>query len=98
MDIADVRLAILTGDFDPHLDLLIADLQDRKRRLAPKASDFTVGDKVRYVAAVRPKYLAGVEGVVATINRTKIVVRLDKPVGRFSGLITTPTALVEKVK
>lgn len=97
MELADVRLSILTGEFDDHLQLLVDDLQDRKRRLAPKATDFSVGDTVKYVATARPKYLAGSTGVVTKINRTKVVVKIDTPVGKFAGNITTPTALIEKV-
>jgi hypothetical protein len=97
MELSDLRLAILTGTFDDSLDLLVADLQDRKRRTAPKATDFSVGDTVKYVPAVRPKYLAGAVGKITKINRTKVVVRLDTPVGRFAGNITTPTNLIEKV-
>ncbi len=58
---------------------------------------FSVGDAVKYVAAVRPKYLAGATGVVTKINRTKVVVKIDTPVGKFAGNITTPTNLIEKV-
>lgn len=97
MTLANVRLSILIGGCDEALDVLIADLQDRKRRLAPKATDFSVGDTVKYVAAVRPKYLAGAVGKITKINRTRVVVRLDTPVGRFAGNITTPTNFIEKV-
>lgn len=93
----DFVVPVLTGQLDEFLDGMIQTIQLRQKDKAPKASDFNVGDVVRYVGGVRPKYLAGVKGTIHQINRTKVVVKLDKPVGRFHGLITTPTNLIEKV-
>lgn len=97
MELSDFRLAILTGDFDAHLDTLIADLRDRKARTAPKASDFTVGDAVKFGPNTNPKYLIGVPAVVTKVNRTKVVVDLNERHNRFFKNITTPTSMLVKV-
>jgi len=54
------------------------------------------GDKVRFVTEARPAYLAGATGQVRELRRTKIVIDLDKPCGRYSRGIVTPPALVER--
>ena len=97
MTLADVRLSILTGEYDEALDVLIADLQDRKRRLAPKATDFTVGDAVKFGPNTNPKYLIGVPATVTKVNRTKVVVDLNERHNRFFKNITTPTSMLVKV-
>ena len=97
MELSDFRLAILTGDFDAHLDTLIADLRDRKARTAPKAADFTVGDAVKFGPNTNPKYLIGVPATVTKVNRTKVVVDLNERHNRFFKNITTPTSMLVKV-
>lgn len=92
-----IEQSILRGDYDANLGNIIDAVKMRKDALAPKAWDFSVGDRVRYISGVRPKYLAGEEGIVSKVNRTKVVVKLDRAVGRFYGNITTPTSLIEKV-
>lgn len=93
----DVAAGIIKGDFDEYLDNLATAIQQRKSDKAPKARDFKVGDEVRYIDGVRPLYLAGVTGKIVAIRRTKVTVGLDKPVGRFSGRVVTPTNLIERV-
>jgi hypothetical protein len=94
---SSIETAIVKGEYDANLDAMFQAIKLRKDALSPKVWDFTVGDRVRYVASVRPKYLAGAEGTVTEIRRTKISVRLDEPRGRFRGIIVTPTDLVEKM-
>jgi hypothetical protein len=55
------------------------------------------GAKVRFVTSARPVYLAGATGTVRELRKTKVVVDLDTPVGRFSRGIVTPTTLIEAV-
>jgi hypothetical protein len=97
MEMRDFQNALLLGAFDEHLDYLVSAVNERKRALAPKIWEFNVGDRIRYNKNTKPAYLVGIEGTITKINRTKVVVKLDNPVQRFSGNITTPLALIEKV-
>ena len=97
MELSDLRLAILTGEFDAHLDVLIADLRDRKNRTAPKAADFVVGETVKFGPNTNPKYLIGTPATIVKINRTKVVVDLAERNGRFFRNINCPTAMLVKV-
>lgn len=92
-----IENAIYNGEYDQSLDQIAMAIQIRRDMLRPKATDFKVGEKVRYNSHTRPKYLAGATGVIQKINRTKVTVMLDKPTGRFYGPINTPTSLIEKV-
>jgi len=93
----DVAAGIIKGDFDEYLDNLSAAIRQRKNDKAPKAQDFAVGDRVKYISSVRPKYLAGLYGTITDIRRTKVSVKPDEQRGRFYGIIVTPTNLIEKV-
>ena len=44
-----------------------------------------------------PKYLNGSTAIIKKINRTKVVIDLDTPQGRFSRNITTPLGMLEKI-
>lgn len=93
----DFVVPLFSGDFDEYLDGMIDSIRYRQKDIAPKARDFKVGDRVRYNEHVRPKYMAGVEGVIQKINRTKVTVQLDSSQGRFYGPVNTPPSLLEKV-
>lgn len=93
----EVAAGIIKGDFDEYLDNLSTAISQRKSDKAPKARDFKIGDPVRYIDGVRPKYLAGVSGKIVDIRRTKVTVGLDKPIGRFGSRIVTPTSLIERL-
>ncbi len=57
-----------------------------------------VGDSVVFNSTVRPKYLIGAEAIVKEKNRTRIVVVLKKPVGRFGGgRIVTALSIIDLV-
>jgi translation elongation factor EF-Tu-like GTPase len=89
---------ITIGTHDEYLDDILWAVKQRKSAIAPKAWDFKPGDRVRYTDATRPLYLIGATGVVRQINRTKVVVDLDQPAGRFHKRVTTPTSLIEKIE
>ena len=92
-----IAAGILNGEFDEYLDGMMQTIKSRMDALAPKATDYNVGDRVRYTSNTRPKYLAGEQGTIVQINRTKVVVQLDRPCGRFRGRITTPVNLIEGI-
>ena len=92
----EFSVPVLTGQMDEYLDGMIRTIQMRKKDMAPKVWEFQVGDRVRLVNA-NPKYLIGALATVRKVNRTKIVIDLDTPNGKFSTNITTPLSMVEKV-
>jgi transglutaminase/protease-like cytokinesis protein 3 len=92
----DFVVPCLTGQMDEYLDGMIQTIQMRKKDMAPKVWEFQVGDRVRMKNA-NPKYLNGAMATVKKINRTKVVIDLDTPAGRFSRNITTPLGMLEKI-
>lgn len=89
-------IPLFHGEYDEYLDGMIDTIQQYKREKAPKIWEYKVGDRVRVVNC-NPKYLNGAMATVRKVNRTKIVIDLDTPQGRFSRNITTPLSMVEKV-
>lgn len=92
----DFVVPVLTGDFDEYLDGMIQTIQMRKKDLRPKIWEFQIGDRVKIVNA-NPKYLNGSTATIKKVNRTKVVIDLDTPTGRFSRNITTPLGMLEKI-
>jgi hypothetical protein len=73
-------------------------------RASKKPTDFGVGDKVRFNNSCGTRYLVGHTAQVVGMKRTKIVVKLDTPMGRFarhtptgveSASITVPISIVD---
>ena len=87
---------IKTGKYDGVLDMISAAIKARKEALKPQIWEFQIGDRVKIVNA-NPKYLNGSTATVKKINRTKVVIDLDTPTGRFSRNITTPLGMLEKI-
>ena len=87
---------IKSGEYDDQLDMIIAAVRARKDALKPQIWEFQIGDRVKIVNA-NPKYLNGSTATVKKINRTKVVIDLDTPTGRFSRNITTPLGMLEKI-
>jgi hypothetical protein len=94
----EVNTAIITGTFDAELGRIRQSIKTREEMLslAFKAS-LSVGDTVKFTDRVRPTYLRGMKAEVVKINDKRIKIKLPEAVGRFSGIITTPVDLVEKV-
>ena len=84
------------GEFDNDLADMLFFLQERKKNIAPKAWEFQVGERVVLNENVNPKYLHGANATIRKINRTKVVIDLDHPQGRFHKGITTPTSMLSK--
>lgn len=96
MNAHEFSTMLYRGEFDEFLDEMTHAIQQRKRDMAPKIWEFQAGDKVRLVNA-NPKYLNGATATIRKVNRTKVVIDLDTPQGRFSRGITTPLSMLEKV-
>lgn len=94
MQINELLTAIHLGTYDANLDTLRYAIIDRQKAKAPKAYEFRSGQRVFFNSKVRPQYLQGVGATVTKINHTKIVVDLDKPLGRFFKGVTVPTSLI----
>jgi hypothetical protein len=87
---------IKSGEYDDQLDMILAAVKARKNALKPQIWEFQVGDKVKIVNA-NPKYLNGATAIIKKVNRTKVVIDLDAPNGKFSHNITTPLGMLEKI-
>lgn len=94
-----VILPIMQGEYDDYLDNFVQACQNRKKDMAPKIYEFNIGDVVRFNTSTRPKYLQGKTAKVVKVNRSKIVVKIDgmDPYAKYSGDVTVPLALIEKV-
>lgn len=94
-------------------DLVLADLakaveaRSRKIRMSHSKDDFNVGDRVVFNTMTGTKYMQGREGTIVSKKQKKVVVVMDKPVGRFairtadgsvrSAEITCPPAILDKI-
>lgn len=94
---------ILAGFHDDELDAIRTALSER-RKMVRKAdaivnmSEISVGDTVR-LKDIRPKDANGELGKVTSKRRTKLVVELLRPVGRFGvGPVIVPASCVELVE
>jgi hypothetical protein len=92
----DFVVPVLSGQMDEYLDNIIQVIKIRKDQLKPSIWEFQVGDRVKVVNC-NPKYINGSMATVRKINRSKIVIDLDEPNGRFHRNITTPLSMVERV-
>jgi hypothetical protein len=92
--LSEVRRGVHDEDLD---DLLLA-IQARKKSIGiQNFSEIPVGSRVRFVPTIRPTYLRGIEATVVGKKVSKLIVRLDNPVGRYHGDIRVPGSLVEPV-
>ena len=101
-----VKAAIQSGELDSDLGALNTLVESRLAtiRSTKKATDFGIGDRVRFNNSCGTRYLVGEYARVTGLKRTKIVVQLDKPQGRFarytptgveSANITVPISIVD---
>jgi hypothetical protein len=82
----EVKSAILSGKFSyeemSELALTI-DSKLSSSRTARTISSYGVGDKVKFNSLCGTKYLHGETAIVTGSARTKLIVKLEKPIGRF---------------
>jgi hypothetical protein len=85
---------------DPTLDLVQDLINNARMKLrldggsGCRFENLEVGDTITISDQARPKYLCGHTGTITKKNRTRVVVDLDKPVGRYSTGITCPPSLI----
>jgi hypothetical protein len=96
MNIEEINYTILSGEADEFLDGIVKAVKIRKDALKPQIWEFQIGDKVKIINA-NPKYLNGSTATIKKVNRTKVVIDLDTPNGRFSSNITAPLGMLEKI-
>ena len=96
MNIEELNYTLLSGEADEFLDSIVKAVKIRKDALKPQIWEFQVGDKVKIINA-NPKYLNGSTATIKKVNRTKVVIDLDTPNGKFSHNITTPLGMLEKI-
>jgi ribosomal protein L21E len=82
----NVARHIAAGVFDEQLAEIEKAVQERLMtvRRSRTAAEFGIGDEVRFNSYCGTKYLQGHTGVVVSKSKTKLVVKLSSPVGRFS--------------
>ena len=106
VSIEAVRSAIESGELDKDLGTLSTLVTTRldSIRATKSTTDFGIGDKVRFNSHCGTRYLVGETARVTGLKRTKIVVQLEKPQGRFarytptgteSANITVPISIVD---
>lgn len=97
---------ILAGEHDEELANIMRAIADRQIALRGTVtlSNFGIGDRVKFNSSCGTRYLIGHTAQVVGKRRTKVVVQLDKPVGRFvrmtadgpvSAEITVPLAIID---
>jgi hypothetical protein len=100
---------ISSGEFDAQLPEIFRAVESRMAeiRAVKTPQDFGIGDVVRFNNQCATRYLVGHTARVVGMKRTKIVVKLEKPTGRFSRVmangeiesasITVPISIVDPV-
>jgi hypothetical protein len=98
MNVSKIQEMILRGELDEHLPALRKEI-DTRVLLTREFIEWVEGDRVRINERCRPKYLCGVEATITGVRRTRVTIRLDKTVGRFSSErdITIPVDLLDKI-
>lgn len=79
---------IKSGTYDNDLGKISEALTERTKavRKARTISDYNIGDKVKFNEQTGTRYMIGETATIVSKNRTKVVVRLDNPTGRFARL------------
>jgi len=87
MDTKTTLLAsIAEGQFDADLESIAKAIEDRRKtvRKVRTIADFGIGDRVKFNELTGTRYMVGQYATVISKNRTKVVVRLETPMGRFA--------------
>jgi len=90
--------AILNGNHDADIDAIEQAIATRRAALGTSKVTFEslkVGDRVRISPTAKPTYLRGLPATITKKNRTRVVIDLDAPAGRFHTNITAPPSLLD---
>lgn len=85
----DVMALISSGYFDTVLDSIVDAAKKRQHslRVNRSATDFGVGDAVKFNDLAATKYLHGHHAVVTEIRNKKLKVRLKRPAGKHAEFV-----------
>lgn len=106
MNVTEILEQISSGALDKDLGTLSTAVQTRLDAVRSTMSnrDFGIGDRVRFNNYCGTRYLIGETATVVGRKKIKLVVKLDKPSGRFvrmtpsgpeSASITVPISIVD---
>lgn len=86
MDIETVLSGIASGAYDSNLEKIKVAVDNRTRsvRVGRSIDDYGVGDRVKFNELTGTRYMVGQYATIVSKNRTKVVVRLETPMGRFA--------------
>ena len=85
---------IHSGRCDNILTEIIAAAKARRSLVA--GGDLAIGDRVRLIAPISPRYMIGKEGIVSKVNKTTATIILDDKTTRFGASPRVPLSCVEK--
>lgn len=110
MSIETLLTDISSGAYDSSLGKIneVVALRLKAVRKERTISDYNIGDRVKFNESTGTRYMVGQTATIISKNRTKVVVRLDNPMGRFartnpatgkveSSNVTCPVAILDLV-
>lgn len=103
-EVSLLRQRIAAGDFDDHLAELGREIAGRAylrsvREALEVRAPFSIGDRVVVRATARPRYLHGERGTVQCWLGSRVLVQLDRPIGRFlDRILRCPPGVLEKLR
>ena len=88
MSIETLLADIYSGTYDSSLGKINEALAIRLKRVRKERtiSDYNIGDRVKFNEQTGTRYMVGETATIVSKRRTKVVVRLDSPTGRFARL------------
>lgn len=105
--LADIIACCTARQVEAHKRAAIAALVESVTRPALTTADYGIGDRVRINENCSVKVLHGCVGSVIGKKRTKVVIKLDKPAGKYfitrsdgtkeSSDITVPLSILDKI-
>lgn len=108
-DIDILKAEIAAGVHDNDLAVICKAAGDRLivTRTERKITDFCIGDRVKLNDLCGTQYLRNCTGYIVSKRRTKVIIKLDTPIGRFvrvtsdgvreSSEITVPVSILDKI-
>ena len=95
MTTTDVLNALANGELDDGLLQIMEAARTRQKKALPELSP---GDNARISNLIRPKYIAGLDIKVLSVNRTKAYVRFVVPAlaGRYGPECNVPLTVLVK--
>lgn len=110
MNINELIDAINSGAYDSDLARLKEAVTSRTSaaRKALTIDDYSIGARVKFNELTGTRYMVGQYATITSKNRTKVVVRLETPMGRFarvdratgtveSANVTVPIGIIDLV-